>query len=175
MVEQKKRGPYYLITGLAIGLIIGLFYGWVINPTRYVDITPKSLHADFQKLYLQMVAESYQANGDMGRSYSRMKQMMDPVNLDTLRSMLLEMESDPDFKEYFDVIRNFINDLDIYIRNLNFRPVENSQNPVKEIFPSDNSKYESPMESTAEPLRVIAPESPGGSQQSDGFFVISNP
>ncbi|GAP39229.1 hypothetical protein [Flexilinea flocculi] len=175
MVEHKKRGPYYLITGLVIGLIIGLFYAWVMNPTRYVDITPKSLHADYQKLYLQMIAESYQANEDMGRSYSRIKQMMDPVNLDTLRSMLLEMESDPDFKESFDVIRNFINDLDIYIRNQNNWQAENHQNPVIEMSPVENFEFENQTKPTAETLRVIAPESSGGSQQSDGFYVISNP
>ena len=101
--------------------------------------------------------------------------MMDPVNLDTLRSMLLEMESDPDFKESFDVIRNFINDLDIYIRNQNNWQAENHQNPVIEMSPVENFEFENQTKPTAETLRVIAPESSGGSQQSDGFYVISNP
>ncbi len=175
MVEHKKRGPFYLITGLTIGLLIGFFYGWVMNPTRYVDITPRSLHTDFQKLYLQMIAESYQANEDMGRSYFRMKQMMDPVNVDTLRSMLLEMESDPDFKEYFDTIRNFINDMDMYIQNLSFQQVENRQNPAIAIPSLGNPNPENQPQPTAEPLRVIAPEKPGSSQQSEGFYVVSNP
>ncbi len=119
MVETGRKGPYYLLTGLIIGLILGIFYGWIINPTRYVDISPEALHPDQKKQYLLLVAESYQANEDIGRSYYRIKQMTNPVNIDELRAMLLEMESDPDYTEQFDVVRNFINDLDSYLKQQN--------------------------------------------------------
>lgn len=114
MVENQKRSPLYLITGLIIGLILGGFYGWVVNPTRYVDISPQSLHPDQKKQYLILISQSYQANEDIGRSYARIKQMMDPVNLDALRTMLLSMEIDPNYRDHFEVVRNFINDLDVY-------------------------------------------------------------
>ena len=31
-----------------IGVILGLVYGWVINPIQYTDITPNILRADYR-------------------------------------------------------------------------------------------------------------------------------
>ena len=114
MVDNQRKSPLYLITGLIIGLLLGIFYGWVINPTRYVDISPQSLLTDQKKQYMLLISQSYQANEDIGRSYARIKQMMDPVDMDQLRTMLLSMEMDTNYRDQFEVMRNFINDLDIY-------------------------------------------------------------
>lgn len=114
MVENQRKSPLYLITGLILGLLLGIFYGWVINPTRYVDISPQSLLTEQKKQYMLLISQSYQANEDIGRSYARIKQMMDPVDMDQLRTMLLSMEMDNNYRDQFEVMRNFINDLDIY-------------------------------------------------------------
>lgn len=53
-----------LILPLAIGIALGLLYGWVIDPVEYVDITPEILRADFRADYVLMVAEAYQAQAD---------------------------------------------------------------------------------------------------------------
>lgn len=49
-----------IIIALAIGIVIGLIYGWVIEPIEYVDVTPNLLRQDYQVDYVLMTAESYQ-------------------------------------------------------------------------------------------------------------------
>lgn len=172
MAEPQRKGPFYLITGLLIGLLAGLFYGWFINPTRYIDIAPQSLHRDFQKQYLLLIAQSYQANEDIGRSYARTKQMIDPVNLDSLREMLLEMETDPDYSEHFDVVRDLINDLDTYIRKIPSTGIDEQ----KMIAPT-NSVYREPEIVVTQSVQTVQEnrEDNGITEQIDGFYVVTNP
>ncbi|MHC1772595.1 MAG: hypothetical protein AB9907_12875 [Flexilinea sp.] len=172
MAEPQRKGPFYLITGLLIGLLAGLFYGWLINPTRYIDITPQSLHRDFQKQYLLLIAQSYQANEDIGRSYARIKQMTDPVNPDSLREMLLEMETDPDYSEHFNVMRDLINDIDSYSRNL---PL--TETMEKQIVAPTISVYIEPPVVVTQPVQITEEnqEDSGTTKQLDGFYVVTNP
>jgi hypothetical protein len=53
------------IIALLIGAALGLLYGWVINPVKYVDTTPNTLKIDYKSDYVLMVAESYHANNDL--------------------------------------------------------------------------------------------------------------
>lgn len=59
-----SRWTRFLIAVL-LGGALGLLYGWVINPVKYVDTTPDSLRADYRTDYVLMVAESYHANDDL--------------------------------------------------------------------------------------------------------------
>jgi hypothetical protein len=45
---------------ILVGAVIGLYYGWVINPVQYVDTTPASLRDVYKTDYVWMVAEAYQ-------------------------------------------------------------------------------------------------------------------
>ncbi len=58
-----RRWLIPLIAGL-LGIAGGVFYGWVINPVKFVDTTPASLRADFRTDYVLMVAESYHTDQD---------------------------------------------------------------------------------------------------------------
>ncbi len=49
---------------LVIGILLGLLYGWVIDPVEWVNATPEHLRADLQQDYLRLVIESYSANRD---------------------------------------------------------------------------------------------------------------
>ncbi len=59
------------IIAIIVGIGLGLFYGWVIDPVDYVDTTPDSLRQDYRADYVLMVAEAYQIERDptlaMGR------------------------------------------------------------------------------------------------------------
>ncbi len=174
MVRPQRRGHFYLVTGLVIGLICGILYGWVFNPTRYYDVTPRSLHADFQKQYILLIAQSYQATEDIGRSYSRIRQLSDPVDMDALRTILLEMESNPEYEPYFDTVRILINDLDLYQRT---GPVSNNPGTgVVQPFAGDAFTPTVPV-AAADPnqSKDEAELAVPNSQQTDGFFVVSNP
>lgn len=62
---------------LLFGIAVGLFYGWVINPVRYVDTTLDSLRADYQADYVLMTAESYHVNRDLALAARRLAQLGD--------------------------------------------------------------------------------------------------
>ncbi len=58
-----RRWLLPLMAGL-LGIAGGIYYGWVVNPVKFVDTTPASLRADYRTDYVLMVAESYHANQD---------------------------------------------------------------------------------------------------------------
>jgi hypothetical protein len=49
----------YSLIALAIGIGLGLFYGWEINPVQFVDTTPASMRADYRADYVLMIAEAF--------------------------------------------------------------------------------------------------------------------
>ncbi len=53
--------------GVAIlaGVALGLGFGWVINPAKYLHTRPDTLRADYKTDYVLMVAEAYDAEGDL--------------------------------------------------------------------------------------------------------------
>jgi hypothetical protein len=74
---NEKRGPWYLLTGLIIGIGLGLLYAWVIRPVQYTNTTPSSLRADFKDQYRVMIAAAYMANGDLLRARARLELLQD--------------------------------------------------------------------------------------------------
>jgi hypothetical protein len=53
-----------LLITLAIGIALGLVYGWVIAPVEFIDTTPETLRADYRADYVLMIAETYHADKD---------------------------------------------------------------------------------------------------------------
>jgi len=70
--RDENRGPWYLLTGLVLGLAVGLLISWVLSPVKYVDTAPFSLRGDYKDVYRGLIAAAYQADGDLGRARSRL-------------------------------------------------------------------------------------------------------
>lgn len=83
-MRRDERGHWYLLTGLVIGLILGLVYAWVIQPVEYVDTSPDSLRADFKDQYRALIAAAYVSNGDLVRALARLQLLKDE---DTFRAL----------------------------------------------------------------------------------------
>ncbi len=66
-----KRWAGFLIA-IALGILAGVMYGWVINPVQYVETTPDSLREDYRTDYVLMVAEAYQAEDDLAVAARRL-------------------------------------------------------------------------------------------------------
>jgi len=49
---------------LAIGVVLGLVYGWVISPVQYTDAPPNILRKDYRADYVLMTAEAYKNEQD---------------------------------------------------------------------------------------------------------------
>lgn len=74
---RENRGPWYLLTGLMIGLVIGLIYAWVIDPVQYIDALPSGLRADAKDQYRVMIAMAYQVDANLGRARQRLALLND--------------------------------------------------------------------------------------------------
>lgn len=74
---KDERGPWYLLTGLAIGIILGVLIAWGVQPAEYVDTMPSSLRADFKDQYRALIASAYMANGDLVRAKARLELLED--------------------------------------------------------------------------------------------------
>ncbi len=60
------------LVAILIGLAVGLLYGWVINPVKYVDTTPDTLRSDYKTDYVLMVAEAYRTQPDLEQAAHRL-------------------------------------------------------------------------------------------------------
>lgn len=52
------------VTGVILGLALGLLVGWVLWPVEYTDALPEILRQDYQEEYLRMAIDSYGAHPD---------------------------------------------------------------------------------------------------------------
>ncbi|NWF65036.1 MAG: hypothetical protein HXY38_12100 [Chloroflexi bacterium] len=53
-----------LLMAIATGIALGLYYGWVIDPVEYTDVTPNILREDYRVDLVLMTAEAYQGDFD---------------------------------------------------------------------------------------------------------------
>jgi hypothetical protein len=77
-MNGKERGSLYLLTGLIIGLALGLLYAWVIQPVRTAKTTPATLKPADKDRYRALIAAAYAANGDLLRAKARLELLKDP-------------------------------------------------------------------------------------------------
>jgi hypothetical protein len=68
---RGKRITLFFIM-IAVGLGLGLLYGWVINPVKYEDTSPSMLHGDYKADYVLMVAEIYNADKNLAQAIRRL-------------------------------------------------------------------------------------------------------
>jgi hypothetical protein len=100
--HEPRRGSWYLLTGLLIGLALGLLVAWVLAPVEYVDTAPASLRPDFKDQYRSMIASAYLVTGDLGRAQSRLSLLgdVDPLQALTLQAQNVLAVGDPDGSAY---------------------------------------------------------------------------
>ncbi len=70
---EQNRGNWYLLTGLILGLALGLIYAWVISPITEVDNHPNLLRDDYKDIYRSMISRAYQANNNLPRAEARLE------------------------------------------------------------------------------------------------------
>ncbi len=70
--SERKRGSWYLLTGLIIGLIFGLDYALLVNPVIYTHSTPATLQEEDKDSYRILIAQVYSATGDLDRAQLRL-------------------------------------------------------------------------------------------------------
>jgi hypothetical protein len=62
-----------LMAGLALGLIAGLYVGWVQFPVEFVNSPASSLAERYKDDYIVMIAAGYLKDGDLGGAVERLR------------------------------------------------------------------------------------------------------
>ena len=88
-MNEERRGSWYLLTGIILGVALGLVYSWMIAPVEYVDAPPSALRQDFQDQYRALVAAAFMYSGDLARAQSRLEQLEDP---DIARTLAMQAQ-----------------------------------------------------------------------------------
>jgi hypothetical protein len=73
--EQFNKPLVVGAVGLVVGLLLGVFYGWVINPVEWTDADITHLREDLQVDYLRMAIDSYAYNKDAVLATQRYKEL----------------------------------------------------------------------------------------------------
>lgn len=72
-MNEDERGNWYLLTGVVLGIMLGILFAWVISPVEYVDTAPESLKDEFKDQYRVLIASAYVSNGDLVRAKARLE------------------------------------------------------------------------------------------------------
>ena len=77
--ESFKKGfnspPIMAAAGIIIGIILGLLYGYVISPVKFIDGNIEQLRDDLKVEYLRMAIDSYAMNQDAALAEARYNQL----------------------------------------------------------------------------------------------------
>ncbi|MBC8331833.1 MAG: hypothetical protein H8E28_07610 [Anaerolineae bacterium] len=74
---RESRGSWYLLTGLIIGVVVGLVVSWMLPPAAVSNSAPDSLRPDYKDAYRALVALAYDATGDQTRANARLALLAD--------------------------------------------------------------------------------------------------
>lgn len=74
---NEYRGPWYLITGLLVGIGLGLVYAWMLHPVEYTDTAPNTLRSEYKDQYRALISRAYAATGDLVRARARLELLGD--------------------------------------------------------------------------------------------------
>lgn len=69
---KSKKDFWFLLSGLATGMVIGLIWAWIFAPANVYNTTPSHLRIDFKDQYRYMIALSFYANQDLLRAKARL-------------------------------------------------------------------------------------------------------
>jgi hypothetical protein len=84
----------FFFIAVLLGILAGMYYGWVINPVEYVDTAPDSLRIDYKTDYVLMVAEVYGGEGDLDLAVRRLALLGDtPPTEMVVEAMLYAVEN----------------------------------------------------------------------------------
>jgi hypothetical protein len=88
--EQINKPIVVGIAALILGILLGVFYGWVINPVQWTDAAVEHLRIDLKEDYLRMAIDSYAVNKDAQLAQQRYTQLGDSAE-----QLLVTIQTNP--------------------------------------------------------------------------------
>jgi hypothetical protein len=97
-----RKGNWYLLTGLVIGILFGLIISWVVAPVKYIDTVPSSLRSDFKDEFRSQIASAFYATNNLPRALARLDLLgdIDVIQALTRQAQNLLDNGDPTNKAY---------------------------------------------------------------------------
>ncbi len=89
--SEGGGGPWYLLTGLLIGIAMGLLVAWGLYPVEYTNTAPYTLGAANKDAFRLLIAQSYLVNGDVGRAQGRLALLRDDNPIQALAEQAQRM------------------------------------------------------------------------------------
>ncbi len=74
---RQSRGSLYLLTGLVIGIVLGLVYTWGLRPAIKASGSPATLRQEDKDTYRGMIALAFMSNKDLVRARARLELLGD--------------------------------------------------------------------------------------------------
>jgi|YNPNPStandDraft_1061719.scaffolds.fasta_scaffold00014_45 hypothetical protein len=110
----ERRGPWYLLTGLIIGLISGLVYAWLLDPVQFVNTSPDSLRPEFKADHRVLIALSYEADGNIVRANQRLALLGDKDPLAALIAQVEQLQKQKGYERETAALARLVADLQAY-------------------------------------------------------------
>lgn len=74
---NERRGHWYLLTGLLVGVLLGALVSVVWLPVKYTNTEPAALTESARNEYRRLIAISYQGDGNLERAQLRLSLLND--------------------------------------------------------------------------------------------------
>lgn len=74
---MRNLRTVFFIASILTGLVIGMVYGWVVNPAPYRDLDARTLRSDYKADFVLMVAEAYRQDGNLPLALRRLSLISD--------------------------------------------------------------------------------------------------
>lgn len=100
--DEKRQPPYYLLTGLLLGLALGFILTMVILPVQYTNVPPETLNSADKDRYRLMIGLAFRANQDLGRATARLGLLRD----DDIAGQLIQQSRRSETKSDAQVLLN---------------------------------------------------------------------
>jgi hypothetical protein len=144
--EEKRQPPYYLLTGLLLGLVFGFVLTMVIFPVQYTNVPPETLNTTDKDRYRLMIGLAFQANQDIGRATARLGLLRD----DDVAGQLIQQSRRSQTRSDAQVLLNLAQ----AFQNPFIQPIAN-QAPTESIGTESNSLTTSTPTVTMEPTESV--------------------
>ncbi len=175
MYPGESKPPFYLLTGLIIGVILGVLFAWMIIPVEPIDLSPVTLRDDFKDEYRELIAFAYLSNGDLGRAEARLDLLGEDNHARTLEILAQEAMGQFAQEHIARALGLLAQDLEQYPESTQqFLLTEQTETEVSNT-PPDNSTENVDIASESEPTlqSTLIPE-----ETATGIFLptsITNP